>query len=112
MRTQRVCTNEILSEPGPISFGVPQGGVLGPVLFIIYLNDLPLVVRARRVELYADDTLIYFASKSVSQILTCLMLYNNMVLALFDNYSSVWDSCGVGSKSYLDKLNRPPACIY
>ena len=68
MRTQSVCTNGVLSEPQPISFGVPQGSVLGPLLFIIYINDLPLAVQGCCVELYADDTLIYFASKSVSEI--------------------------------------------
>ena len=42
--------------------------MLGPLLFIIYINDLPLAVQGCSVELYADDTLIYFASKSVSEI--------------------------------------------
>ena len=39
------------------------------------------------------------------------MLYNTLVLPLFDYCSPVWDSCGVGSKAYLDKLNRRAACI-
>ena len=39
------------------------------------------------------------------------MLYNTLVLPLFDYCSPVWDSCGVGSKTYLDKLNRRAACI-
>ena len=38
------------------------------------------------------------------------MLYNTLVLPLFDYFSPVWDSCGVGSKAYLDKLNRRAAC--
>ena len=42
--------------------------MLGPLLFIIYINDLPLAVQGCSVELYVDDTLIYFASKSVSEI--------------------------------------------
>ena len=67
-RTQSICVNGLLSQPQPIPFGVPQGSVLGPLLFIIYLNDLPLAVHGCSVELYADDTLIYFASKSVSEI--------------------------------------------
>ena len=66
MRTQSVCTNGVLSEPQPISFGIPQGSVLGPLLFIIDINDLPLVVRVYSVELYVDDTLIYLqGSQSV-----------------------------------------------
>ena len=69
MCTQSVCTNGVLSEPKPLSFGVPQGSVLGPWLFIIYrTNDLPLALQGCSVELYADDTLVYFASNSVSEI--------------------------------------------
>ena len=67
-RTQCVNVNGVLSEPQIINFGVPQGSVLGPLLFIIYINELPNVVVSCNVELYADDALIYFASKSVDDI--------------------------------------------
>ena len=60
--TQSVNVNGVLSEPQIINFGVPQGSVLGPLLFIIYINELPNVVVSCNVELYADDALIYFAS--------------------------------------------------
>ena len=55
-----------------INFGVPQGSVLGPLWFIIYINELPNVVVSCNVELFADDALIYFASKSVDDIQTHL----------------------------------------
>ena len=42
---------------------------------------------------------------------TCQMLYNTMVLPLFDYCLPVWDICGVGRIAYLGKLNRRAACI-
>ena len=44
---------------------------------------------------------IYILLKSI-----CITLYNTMVLPLFDYRAVVWDSCGEGSKPYLEKLNR------
>ena len=42
---------------------------------------------------------------------SCLTLYNTMLLPLLHYCAVVWGSCGLGSKSYLDKLNRRDACI-
>jgi len=57
-RTQHVYINNVLSEPGTIRCGVPQGSILGPLLFILFINDLPLVLRdsVSSTDLYADDT--------------------------------------------------------
>ena len=58
-RSQYVDFNGQMSTELPISTGVPQGSVLGPLLFLIYINDLPLVSNIFTMLMYADDTTLY-----------------------------------------------------
>ena len=67
-RTQSIKVDNVLSDPLPIQYGVPQGSILGPLLFIIYINNISSVVNYCRVQLYADDTLLYVSSPSVNVI--------------------------------------------
>ena len=57
-RTQRVVVEGRMSDSAPVTSGVPQGTVLGPILFLIYINDLPSRAHHSTIHLFADDCII------------------------------------------------------
>ena len=61
-RKQYVFYNGVSSDVENISCGVPQGSVLGPLLFLLYINDLPNISKKLGFYLFADDTNIYYES--------------------------------------------------
>ena len=71
-RTQSVSVNGTYSDTADLSLGVPQGSVLGPLLFILFINDLPSVVHCCKIVLYADDTALFFADRNIHSIQSAL----------------------------------------
>ena len=59
-RFQKTCVNNTSSPSANIVCGVPQGSILGPLLFLVYVNDLPTSVNYCSIYLYADDTRIQY----------------------------------------------------
>ena len=81
-RFQFVDINGHKSPLTGLSLGVPHGSVLGPLLFLLYINDLPLISKICKFILFADDTTLLLHEKSYNS-LTCLL---NSILVLLNSW--------------------------
>lgn len=78
-----VRVGENVSIPYEISSGVPQGSLLGPLLFSMYINDLPNVASVASVLMYADDVALLVSSK-LSDLNDCIRNLNRELIAISD----------------------------
>ncbi len=62
-RKQVTKVNGQISRPRDNRIGIPQGSIIGAILFIIYINDMPEVLSEVAINLFADDTLLYITGK-------------------------------------------------
>ena len=67
-RFQIVYTNGVLSEKAILRCGVPQGSILEPPLFLIYINDFTTIADYATVRMYADDTNMTFTACSIPEL--------------------------------------------
>ena len=105
-RSQVVKVNGEESFPAPVISGIPQGSVLGPLLFVIYINDLPETVKSQ-VFLFADDTKVFKQIKSLEDS----ALLQNDIDAL-DKWTEKWllkfnsDKCHVLTLGKTEKIKH------
>ena len=78
-RVQSVTFNGVVSHKLPVNVGMPQGSILGPLLFLIFINDMPNVIKHGKISMYADDTTLYVSESDVS----------NMSMKLADDINAI-----------------------
>ena len=100
-RYQRVVVNGGTSKWLPVDSGVPQGSILGPLLFNIFINDMSKVPKHSNIVLYADDTKCY---KGIATIDDCLDLQSD--LDLLYEWSVKWKLNFNATKCKILSVNR------
>ena len=99
-RTQVLDFQGVSSDPEPISIGVPQGSILGPLLFILHVNDLPNVENRCSMHMYADDTILFYAASKVEALqerlneelkaIKCWLRQNSLFLNVYKTEAMVF----------------------
>ena len=83
-RKQIVKINNVYSSVGDLKLGVPQGSILGPLLFLIYINDLPNISSSYQTLLFADDTTLSFRGSNFVELCN----FCNRELVKFNSWST------------------------
>ena len=71
-RTQYVYVNKCKSQPETLSCSVPQGSILGPLLFILYINEIAHISKVLKCILYADDAVLYCVDRDLQNLIHTL----------------------------------------
>ena len=108
--TLKIVTLEnVFSDAGLINCDVPQGSILGPLLFLIYINFLPQTLNETGSYLYADNTCIFYQDKDNEKIQKVL---NKEFLSLcewfIDNMSSIHSGDDKTKTTFFSWMKNPP----
>ena len=74
-----------MSNNDSIVCSVPQGSVLGPLLFLIYINDISRVASDSKMSMYADDTVVYISHSNLDIAITLLQSDLNSVYTWYNS---------------------------
>ena len=107
-RYQCTIANNICSEQKLITCGVPQGSVCGPLLFLLYINDIACIMKNCKVSLYADDTVLYVTNEDINVAISDIQEDLNNLAAWCDRNKLTINSkktkyCIYGSRSVIRK---------
>ena len=106
-RYQRVILNGQKSQWGRITAGVPQGSVLGPLLFLIFINDLTSVIRHCKIRLFADDTCLFIEVENPDEARTQLQADLNNIQTWADNWLVTFSPAKSKDMILSLKTNKP-----
>ena len=127
-RKQFTSVNGVCSDDALITCGVPQGSVLGPILFLLYINDMPNAVPGEKLRLFADDTNLFVVSKTAKELnslaniqlnkLNHWLLANKLHLSIEKTSYTAFPSSGPPCLKDMEvrvensKIQQVPCCKY
>ena len=100
-RSQTVLIDGFSSERKPVTSGVPQGSIIGPFLFLLFINDMPDCIKSSTAALFADDCKVF---KSISSVQCCESLQSD--LSAMHGWSNKWQMSFNSSKCKVLTITR------